>query len=157
MSKYYTPEPEEFHYGFEFEYSRSLDGGWVPTTYNEKRGLLGVRGKHVNPDEIRVKYLDKEDLESMGYKTFESEIIEDAISAVKNLDGERDVHICTSEALFSKGYVEGEISIYMERPVIEGLDIISIMNGCTHVSDLLFKGKIKNKSELKKLLKQLGI
>ena len=65
MSKYYTPKIEEFHVGFECEYQNIENAVW---------GLF----KHPNLDSlpldhelecIRVKYLDREDIESLGFNT----------------------------------------------------------------------------------------
>ena len=84
-SKYYTPEIEEFHVGFEYEYKETfLDGTvkskeqfdnakWVESISSigdspyVHRALSGKIADNKRGG-IRVKYLDKEDIESFGFK-----------------------------------------------------------------------------------------
>ena len=69
MSKYYTPQAFEFHQGFIYEFSRNRDGDFHEVTYNpEKTRHLGPRGKHVDDKELRVRYLDEKDIESLGFE-----------------------------------------------------------------------------------------
>ena len=74
MEKYYIPTIEEFHIGFEYEtheWSRDERGDpeqnydkWVTYTVNQAKlefiGKYGIR-------ELRVKYLDRKDIESLGF------------------------------------------------------------------------------------------
>ena len=79
-NKYYKPTIEEFHVGFEYEYWDTLGDGhydWFEGTYyymkqtdKPKNGGHVVWSidsliKAINDLEIRVKYLDREDIESM--------------------------------------------------------------------------------------------
>ena len=146
MSKYYTPELEEFYVGFEFEMKVVSHRAhqdelireevfmpciWKAFTnlkevFNVEYDSLGEHLKTTVPDSVRVKYLDREDIESLGYG-----IIQDEYNCqwFKNASGnieiglEKDNHLTIR---FTQSFV-------------------------------LFSGTIKNKSELKKLLKQLGI
>jgi len=72
-NKYYTPEITEFHVGFEFERLSELPTNhWensVCSTYND---LLLMQRK-INESLIRVKCLDKQDIESFGFKLFHKE------------------------------------------------------------------------------------
>lgn len=122
MDKYYTPEIEEFHIGFEYEWLNE-DSIWIkecsPTEISEEGFDEQTYG-------LRVKYLDKEDIESFGFiKDYER-----ASGPVWYRDGWQ---------LKSDG-----INIYELRNINK---------------EYIFKfyGIIKNKSELKKLLKQLNI
>ena len=90
----------------------------------------------------RVKYLDKEDIDSLGFeKKYSPSYINDEIIELYskgtendwyNLEFDDDILIITKCHLYNK--TTGNWS-----------------------QDSIFKGTIKNKSELKKILKQLGI
>ena len=136
MNKYYTPELEEFHVGFEYEVqtwkdkwetetlidlnSQDSDGAlypWIPTEQS-----LSC---------FRVKYLDKEDIKSLGWKEQESN------SVYFTKDNYILVHWITSDG--------------------RDINIFEKYDGGTQEECLIRKAKVKNKSELKKLLKQLKI
>jgi len=91
-SKYYTPFLEEFHVGFEYEYkSTFLDGtvktkeqfeanpwnkGVIKSLYDlvyVERVLNGANFKN-SLSGIRVKYIDKEDIESLGFILINEEV-----------------------------------------------------------------------------------
>ena len=63
-NKYYTPSIEEFHVGFEYEYVNSKTEGWTNTTFIRGRGFVEPYGD----GEVRVKKLDQEDIESLGWE-----------------------------------------------------------------------------------------
>lgn len=68
-NKYYTPSIEEFHIGFEYEY-RTQGNSWEKDIllYEQihSNKLDSIRKMLQNElNEIRVKYLDKEDIESL--------------------------------------------------------------------------------------------
>ena len=131
MSKYYTPELEEFHVGFEYEYLYK-NSAWVKHTINTKADLV-LCIEEVEEDLIRTKYLDREDIESLGWSyslTFSKEGVYDEYSKT---DGEHGDY-------------------YLRVHNTGGLSI-----GEHWVQLDVFKGTIKNKSELKRILKQLGI
>jgi hypothetical protein len=126
--KYYTPTIEEFHVGFEYESSYledydtwkkeiidTVDVGYFYSTYT---------GDAV-PTEFRVKYLDREDIESFGF-------------VFKGGDTHLTYH--------SGGYA------ITHAPSSNKIDIY-YYDGYEFVSNIV----IKNKSELKRLLKQLNI
>lgn len=131
--KYYTPRIEEFHVGFQYE---SLDSGnntWnsvlltdkimlqnlVFPLQNKQQGFLSYINDELNKNNIRVKYLDKEDIESFGF-----------IQTIKDQYYKDDFELLIDDDLF-----------------------IQIIKD----DSFMFQGTIKNKSELKKLLIQLGI
>lgn len=64
-SKYYTPEIEEFYVGFEYERNQYENDKWYKYVV-EKGDVLDHESKLKN---IRVKYLDREDVESLGFNT----------------------------------------------------------------------------------------
>jgi len=70
-NKYYTPSIEEFHVGFEFETSYLEDyDTWKKVTleFDDFGFYTSTWEVDSNPTEFRVKYLDKEDIESLGFK-----------------------------------------------------------------------------------------
>jgi len=73
-NKYYTPTIEEFHVGFEYEYQDGVDKDnkdvWKKTicTKSDFRYLSKTKIK----DFRRVKYLDREDIESLGFTCYQN-------------------------------------------------------------------------------------
>ena len=78
LDKYYTPELEEFHQGFEYEIW--LNSAYTPEKYIKKifefvdknniwdddiTNLLACA--YNGGDTLRVKYLDQEDIKSLGW------------------------------------------------------------------------------------------
>ena len=139
--KYYTPEIEEFHVGFECEIQSSwgMQKGIYPSILREDT-LTGFQLQKIGETEtlkkvisgIRVKYLDKKDIESLGFSYYKT-------------------HPGMEQMEFDKG--EYELTY---DPNFKGKQWLRInLEGEGDVT--LFSGSIKNKSELKKLLKQLNI
>ena len=62
--KYYTPEIEEFHVGFEYEVNYGKDR-WVKEGLHYAPQVVTLPYK--NLENIRVKHLDREDIESLGF------------------------------------------------------------------------------------------
>jgi len=135
-SKYYTPETEEFHVGFEYEYlANGYD--WITHTINNKADLIECI-EDLEDNHIRVKYLDKEDIESLGWVNGETKALGGFI--IDNEDFKN-----------SKGFYQMYEGMFIEN---EGLFLQIHSN---ETSDYIFQGIIKNKSELKRLMKQLDI
>ena len=128
--KYYTPEIEEFHVGFEFEYRGGVDAKWerkVFTSWDNTEYNSWVRVSENIPNSVapifyRVKYLDKEDIESLGWKPLNEKFDYFKLNTHK---------LCLN--------TDNNICIY---------------DDCM---DIVFNGTVKNKSELKRLMKQLSI
>lgn len=130
-NKYYVPEIEEFHVDFEYEY---LDGIWHKATPTD----ISRKDYDKQKDGIRVKYLDKEDIESLGWilqKDYSTEYI---FQYNWNHEGFYELEL-------DKDYKTLTISYYMEK------------GDGNYTEFEKFNGIIKNKSELKKLMNQLGI
>ena len=75
-NKYYTPELEEFHVGFEYEYftkdwvGKDYTHTWVKLKFNQKEDYgndLDNMVYFIETEQVRVKYLDREDIESLGF------------------------------------------------------------------------------------------
>ena len=127
MNKYYTPEIEEFYVGFEYE--EKWEDGWHPETF----GVHHMINSDILKNEvIRVKYLDREDIESLGFK-------------YSRYSGSYTQYFTKDNIEISIGSADRKDSTLRVKR------IWSVSN------EIVFKGTIKNKSELKKLLKQLGI
>ena len=142
-NKYYTPTIEEFHVGFEYE---TMELGsrtkYNPTTLNEWDDLTGdydgrtllyeiARGEQ----SVRVKYLDREGIEDLGFKFKEGT----EFSYVKD---NITMHVYDAKRWNTKN---DTITIFKK-------DLTRTVG-----KTIVFSGTIKNKSELKKILKQLGI
>ena len=122
-NKYYPPEIEEFHEGFSHEYKGPLDTKWHKEDFKLK-GPNANFSWFLTEGHFRVKFLDREDIESLGF-----------------------VNIPDTNA-FDKGEYQINFQDYILCNFVEVYD---------DASRLVFQGTIKNKSELKVLLKQLGI
>lgn len=130
MSKYYTPEIEIWKdvKDYEKEYEDINEGGASMSWY---KGILQPNEAYIidqiyNEEnrEYRVKYLDKEDIESLGFHSEDN-------GECYNLQIGFDLY-----GLYP--WENNRIHIIKDMKT-------------------LFNGVIKNKSELKKLLKQLNI
>jgi len=134
--KYYTPEISEFRIGFECEFKNRMQGNeWAKEVCDwDTLSIALDNDEHDNDnfaDVFRVKYLDREDIESLGFVYRKHKISDD----------------------FWKGDTHNNILI----------EVLSDKKLCIrHRIDGMLEGEIigiaiKNKSELKVLLKQLGL
>lgn len=151
--KYYTPKLEEFHVGFEYEvynnpekYFLGGDEKWMPQihSYGILSDILHLH-KLISDKQIRVKFLNGADIESLGFR---KQLIPDVFFDDDELiDGFR-LTINESTSIF----------VNLENNILQiaRQDIYNQDYG-NWTATMLFEGVIKNKSELKKLLTQLGI
>ena len=126
-SKYYTPEIEEFHVGFEYEYKYN-DKGWTQKVYEPHFEVDKIEAEKY----CRVKYLDKEDIESLGFEVKKEPY----------------------RWQFGKGHINLTTAIYNSKSDVPH-DRITISDG--RDDHTYFDGTIKNKSELINQLKRCGI
>jgi len=135
--KYYTPVLAEFHVGFECEVDYE---GWEKTTIemspissslvariSRKNKLIHIVVTEDSMSEYRVKHLDREDIESLGW---------------------------ISKSNINYYFINEGIIWNYELHIYRDGKTITISNGGNRDR---FEGIIKNKSELKKLMLQLGI
>jgi len=116
-AQYYTPTIDEFHVGFEYE---ELRKDWVKLTYG---GFLPKTiGEYLKEGAIRVKHLDRQDIEECGWT-------------------QRDHDTYDIEGYALEFDSEYKTFIYHTGP--------------RHGT--VFKGTIRNKSELVKLMQMLNI
>lgn len=129
--KYYTPDIEEFHVGF--EYKRVLADGHEDCLVYEADDYISIHDQLDDPGIlILVKYLDREDIESFGFVSSEGSLIL----------SKRDTS--TSQVVILLG---DNHSLSITRFEYESDEIDRV----------LFRGTIKNKSELRRVLKQVGV
>jgi hypothetical protein len=143
-NKYYTPTIEEFHVGFEFE---MYNGNSVWSKFiceinydNDGNKLIRIPD---SSETHRVKYLDKEDIESLRFEYSANYADSPELGFLK------ETHVISVKPFI-------QYLLYYNPETLQ-LRIERIVNCGTGKEDYLFNGKIKNKSELVKLLKQLGI
>ena len=142
-SKYYIPKPEEFYFGFEYEQFENYD---VPG--KEKEWHKWAYGEHGNDNpenityplggnmsDIRVKWLDKECIESTGWKYDRNFEHVELFSGMKN-NREQEVML-----IFVP--LTNWVCIYNKERESE--------------KSTLFAGEIKNKSELLRIMNMCKI
>ena len=124
-NKYYTPTIEEFHVGFEYEVYEDYDvlseKSWHKETYPSDTASKF----YINEGLLRVKYLDLEDIESLGFES--------------------------TKPLWYQYHNDRYMIVDLSN---KGDNMYSITE--KRDDTYLFYGKIKNKSELKKVLKMIG-
>jgi hypothetical protein len=137
-NKYYTPEISEFSPGFEYEYLGHFGtdfGKWITD-------LCSINLKLIHDllvmNNIRIKYLDKEDIESLGF------IFSDRDSKYGNEDRFIFNQICIN--INKNNYTNIKVCKMVDNPY---------ENHGNHY--VLFNGTIKNKSELVKILKMVKV
>ena len=152
-TKYYIPDISEFHVGFEYEHCHSsirfvmldLKTGETsnetePKEIWEKSVFTGNEfdawkssfkfDESLRDGQIRIKYLDKEDIESFGFEHDQTT---------------KDGSYFYSGTLIT----ENQWCINLKDFTIDIYDINS-------KSDFRFNGLVKNKSELNQILKMIG-
>lgn len=142
-NKYYTPSIEEFHIGFEYETKFGLNSPFTIRIVHPGYKFTQIQ-KDIDAGYIKVKYLDKEDIEDLGFINWTVEWSDPA------------------RYYFTKSLPDGSESIKkgIQLFFIFGSynrDHVLIYNIIDTVDHILFDGVIKNKSELKTLLNQLNI
>lgn len=157
-SAYYTPTVEEFHVGFEFEILNTREKFFIPNiaegVWMKSNVCLGALAdlnnilKLILDKQVRVECFHKEDIENFeftltneispffGYNCYKKEI--------EYPKGAMDDY-STTFFIFIEG---GRIKITRYR--------YGGFSGMQEENDCLFYGVVKNKSELKRLLQQVG-
>jgi len=143
-NKYYTPEIEEFHIGFEYEFKGSIM--WHKFCY---KGIdfINEHGKdelisEIKLGNIRVKYLDKEDIESLGWNLTRHSVVKE---------------YSEDKTKFRFKPIEGLIEYSFNGRFLLSTEDNFKTIAIRSLGGLMFIGVIKNKSELVKLMNQLGI
>lgn len=153
-NKYYTPFIEEFHVGFEYERfipqpNATEEQCWEKLQMSVNYLTLDDLDDEIIEKEIRVKYLCKEDIESLGFEHLPKESL-NGLTERFTIEGlHRRINEEYDDTMWWNVYLT--FSPDINRIIIKG-DISSGDYG-----EKFFEGKIKNLSELKVLLKQLNI
>lgn len=151
-NKYYTPEIEEFHVGFEYEvfqkgtpYDPSIlttfpvneEDTWNKYTFPDP--FFGYRVDILlQKQTVRTKYLDREDIESLGWR-YKSK----ATDIWFEKEGSFDMFGWTTyKATLHYGLHDKKLTIF----VLDGIE-----------EHILYRGRCNNKSELRRILNQLNI
>lgn len=138
--KYYTPSIEEFHVGFEFQVKTST-GMWISSAANNLSMIRDIV-ETFESKEIRVKYLDKEDIDSLGW-----------LGVIPGNVVDKDQYNVTHWV--TDKYKDSFQLLQYYYPI--GGHAYYISFGNPEKDKPLFEGIVKNKSELKRLMKQLNI
>lgn len=145
--KYYTPTIDEFHVGFEYE-TPTKDNVLYPVDSNiwEKKTVSTKscmeRLKYDIMYGARVKYLDREDIESLGFEYIKETGINEKLDFFKRKQFK-------SKNYKLQWFKNGSVMISSNNN-----DLEDELKG--HPDRLRFEGIIKNKSELNKVLKMIG-
>ena len=137
--KYYTPEISDLFVGMECEW-KSKDG-FLPTTLNTQQlfeimleETFEEKRNWSYKDVCRIKHLDKSDIESLGWKE-------------KILDNNSGYF---TSGDYTLGYHDST-----HNNILKCFCHISKREGEFNIA--IFNGTIKNKAELAKIMKQVGI
>lgn len=141
--KYYVPAVEEFHIGFEYEIVEFTSHNGEPRSLKytkkvldaKKYGWWDLEGAIKN-NNARVKHLDREDIESLGFFCGTTSGV---CASYGKRDDKQELRFVLHEQ-YHNNTIKIERVLYYDAG-----------------KETIFEGTIKNKSELKKLLKQLGI
>jgi len=140
--KYYTPSLDEFHVGFEYE-EQHTGGYWIKKNSPERcvwtEKQIGQHPIKINGylfsldlNKIRVKYLDEEDINNLGWKETSLIFMHGNMACYK--------HVNLTFYLYKS---RDKYVIFDGKDMPDGVDY--------------FNGTIKNKSELKKIMQQIQI
>jgi len=152
-NKYYQPKIEEFCIGFEFEKydERSAtykENNFKPTNWHKfKYDLKSIRLSqlpvHLQEKKIRVKYLDQQDIENLGWEHY----------------GKAVCNWYKKEGMFDDGFASyGKwTKLKLLHCSNSRIKILAYEPSWGEIETVLFAGECKNKSELKKLMQQLNI
>lgn len=132
-NKYYTPDISEFHVGFEYEMECLYETDtfpkyeWAEATVEIDEDLKELN-RLLNSNEIRVKYLDKEDIEELGWEYHE----------------------------LNNQYYSDELRSY-SLIYNTSSKFTRIEEWEDGIGGVLFEGYLKNKSELKQIMRMVKI
>lgn len=152
MGKYYTPASDEFFIGFEYEINdmamRPRKEGnnrdlWLAVIFGDEFISFIGRQESLNLW-ARVKYLDRNDVGNLGW-------------AYKEFNPQGDGDFRWYDAFDLKGGYYRLNAWYHDESMGDNLcDLVTITTSAFE-RDIIFRGKIKNKSELQRIMKMIGI
>lgn len=141
--KYYTPSIKEFHIGFEYEWLKE-NGEWKKESSPKE---ITIKDFEKQKYGLRIKYLDKQDIEELGWKFSKT-------NKIKNW-------YLGSEEWFNRTIPSNPSGRYWSLclhhdPELKTIKITANTN-YGEIDEVFFEGLIKNKSELKRLMNQIGV
>jgi len=163
-NKYYTPDITELHVGFEYETRDRLSvllesRKWNHSTFNKFNDMKSIR-MCLDTDrfEIRVKHLDREDIEGFGFEM--NDIFKD--NTEKDLYYNNSVMTPRGEQSVGVYHVPQTMwcmIFFGNKNDIGDWSIEKMPNKTTidFHTNTVFAGQIRNKSELKRVLTQIGV
>jgi hypothetical protein len=126
--KYYIPSRDEFHVGLEYEALwglEGIDGEWLKEIFTERSSIESLE------ETIRVKYLNKADIEAEGFTDTK----------------DRGMAEHTGYLFKNRGGITIRYWSINNRVKIENHN---------RIDKTVFDGEIKNQSEFRKILKMIG-
>ena len=144
--KYYTPTIEEFHVGFRYELVKQNEAHYYPDppskwhrfSHNIKSISFSKLDMEVRMDRVRVKYLDQQDIEELGWEWAP--------------DGKLAYGDWMDVYYLHKGQETYRLTYINEKRSVRIVHKESV-----DTSSVLFFGKVKNFNELEKIMKMLEI
>jgi len=145
---YYTPELNEFHIGFECEILGIIGAKEDERLFSQSTIITKKELDLIHLLEIRVKYLDQSDIESLGW--------------LFKTKGPFRYWFEGNESWFNNTIPDSPSGRYWEfqlifDPELHTVQISAKTNDGIQEYEPFFQGTIKNLSELKKLMQQLNI
>lgn len=135
-NKYYTPTLDDFCHGLEVQTNWKEDGNWKDEIFDQHHGVCDL-GEML--DVFRIKYLDRQDIEACGWRFMAA-----AVDIWFEKEGVFDMGSFRAYKIrLHYGLDDKRLFIYADDPGNEDY--------------MLFRGTIKNKSELLRIMKMVGI
>ena len=165
MEKYYTPEIEEFHVRFELdvfempfkfgatEKDRTWNKGSLDTDRHFQERNWTFIEDYIKKDNIRVKHLDREDIESLEYEADKDWVEKDRQLYHKVVSYRGEDKVCSVLCVPKTNW----IVIFMNTEGFGSYVIELPENKLTVTGSTLFCGEIRNLSEFKRILKQIKV
>lgn len=144
-NKYYIPKINEFHEGFLYERYDTIEGKsgvplWIECVASAGFGAFDDDIYMLDDELIRVKHLNREDIESLGF-------VEEKLSK----------HAYIDDISYTKGHYLSDRYYALWHSRRDCRCYISLEALNPNNSSVLFNGVINNKSELVKVLKMIGV
>lgn len=168
QQKYYCPDISEFYEGFEYEFKERM-GNYSKNKFRVTK-LNDALQHYLDRKMIRVKYLDQQDIESLGWDlgiSFWERDTNERVNVVRlksiadnSLSFQK---IITETQTYSLTMFDNLRVVIVKNYLSDHKTGLILKNKMIHepknimVKESLFDGIIKNKSELKKIMQQLNI
>lgn len=150
-SKYYIPEKKEFCEGFNYEAFIPERSSWSLEAFHLNESHIDL----INKNKIRAKYLDREDIESLGFERDKLPAWEDDRDRfLYHMEITNSRH--KSVSLFHVPQTNW-VLIYFSNNEAGSYVWEMPENKVTFTNGTTFAGVVMNLSELKRILKQIGV